>query len=31
MEVEAVDSYDEPFDEDVLSDERLGIPSAETE
>ena len=31
VEVEAVDSYDEPFDEDVLSDERLGIPSAETE
>ena len=31
VEVEAVDSYDKPFDEDVLSDERLGIPSAETE
>lgn len=31
VEVEAVDSYDKPFDEDVLSDKRLGIPSAETE
>ena len=31
VEVEPVDSYDKPFDEDVLSDERLGIPSAETE
>ena len=31
MEVKAIDAYDKPFDEDVLSDERLGIPNAETE
>ena len=26
LEVKAVDVYDKPFDGDVLSDERLGIP-----
>jgi hypothetical protein len=31
VEVKAIDAYDKPFDEDVLSDERLGIPNAETE
>jgi hypothetical protein len=31
MEVKAIDAYDKPFDEDVLSDERLGIPNTETE
>ena len=30
VEVKVVDEYERPFDEDVLSDERLGIPSAET-
>lgn len=30
VEVRVVDEYEKPFDEDVLSDERLGIPSAET-
>ena len=30
-EVKAIDAYEKPFDEDVLSDERLGIPSAEAE
>lgn len=29
VEVEAIDSYEKPFDENVLSDERLGIPGAE--
>lgn len=28
IEVRAIDAYDKPFDEDALSDERLGIPSA---
>lgn len=26
IEVRAIDAYEKPFDEDVLSDERLGIP-----
>ena len=30
VEVKAIDEYEKPFDEDVLSDERLGIPSTET-
>lgn len=30
VEVKVIDEYEKPFDEDVLSDERLGIPSAET-
>lgn len=28
-EVQEVDAYDKPFSEDALSDERLGIPTAE--
>ncbi len=28
IEVKAIDAYEEPFDEDMLSDERLGIPEA---
>lgn len=31
IEVRAIDAYEKPFDENVLSDERLGIPSVETE
>ena len=31
VEVRAIDAYEKPFDENVLSDERLGIPNAETE
>ena len=31
VEVRAVDEYEKPFDESALSDERLGIPSSETE
>lgn len=31
IEVRAIDAYEKPFDENVLSDERLGIPNAETE
>ena len=31
VEVKAVDSYDKPFEEDVLSDENLGIGSGESE
>lgn len=31
VEVRAIDAYERPFDENVLSDERLGIPNAETE
>ena len=30
VEMNAIDAYEEPFDENVLSDERLGIPSVET-
>lgn len=30
VEIRAVDAYERPFDESVLSDERLGIPSTET-
>lgn len=30
VEVRAIDAYEKPFDENVLSDERLGIPNAET-
>lgn len=30
VEVRAVDAYEKPFDENVLSDERLGIPEADT-
>lgn len=29
IETKAIDAYEKPFDESVLSDERLGIPSAE--
>lgn len=29
-EIRVVDAYERPFDESVLSDERLGIPSTET-
>lgn len=31
VEIRAIDSYDKPFDEEVLSDERLGIPGEEAE
>lgn len=31
VEVRAIDAYEKPFDENVLSDERLGIPNAETD
>ncbi len=31
VEIRAIDSYDKPFDEGVLSDERLGIPGEEAE
>lgn len=31
VEIKAIDSYEKPFDEDVLSDERLGIPGTEAE
>ena len=31
VEVQAVDAYEKPFDEEVLSDERLGISSTEAE
>ena len=31
IEVKALDAYDGPFDGDVLSDERLGIPEEENE
>lgn len=31
VEVQAIDAYEKPFDENVLSDERLGIPNVETE
>lgn len=31
VEVRAIDAYEKPFDENVLSDERLGIPNVETE
>ena len=31
VEVRAIDAYEKPFDENVLSDERLGMPNAETE
>ena len=31
VEVRAIDAYEKPFDESALSDERLGIPSSETE
>ena len=27
VEVQAIDAYEKPFDEAVLTDERLGIPS----
>ena len=29
IETKAIDAYEKPFDESALSDERLGIPSAE--
>jgi len=31
IEIKAIDSYENPFNEEVLSDERLGIPEAESE
>ena len=31
VDVKAIDGYEKPFDENVLSDERLGIPGADTE
>lgn len=31
IEVKAIDAYEEPFDEDVLSNEHLGIPEEENE
>ena len=31
VDVKAIDAYEKPFDENVLSDERLGIPAAESE
>lgn len=31
VEVKAIDEYERPFNEDVLSDEWLGIPNAETQ
>ena len=31
IEIKAVDSYENPFNEGALSDERLGIPEAESE
>lgn len=30
-DVKAIDAYEKPFDENVLSDERLGIPGTDTE
>ncbi len=30
-DVKAIDAYEKPFDEDVISDERLGIPTSEPE
>lgn len=29
VEVQAIDAYEKPFDENVLSDDRLGIPNVE--
>ena len=29
VEVQAIDVYEKPFDENVLSDDRLGIPNVE--
>ena len=31
IEVRAIDAFEKPFDENVLSDDRLGIPDVETE
>ena len=31
IDVKAIDDYEKPFDESVLSDQRLGIPEEETE
>ena len=31
VDVEAIDGYEKPFDDNVLSDERLGIPEEKTE
>ena len=31
VDVKAIDAYEKPFDENVLLDERLGIPAAESE
>ena len=29
VDVRALDTYEKPFDENMLSDERLGIPSSD--
>lgn len=31
VEIKAIDAYEEPFDEDALSNKRLGIPDADQE